>query len=51
MPAKKLTKAKKASKKKAAEPLATYRAKRDFGITPEPSPEVALPDSDQPRFV
>jgi bifunctional non-homologous end joining protein LigD len=33
------------------EPLATYRAKRDFGVTPEPSPEVDLSDSDKPRFV
>ncbi|MBV8387457.1 MAG: ATP-dependent DNA ligase [Acidimicrobiia bacterium] len=51
MPAKKSTKAKKASKKKAAEPLAIYRAKRDFGVTPEPSPEVKLAESDRPRFV
>ncbi|MBV9410823.1 MAG: ATP-dependent DNA ligase [Acidimicrobiia bacterium] len=49
MPAKKAKKAAKAAKK--AEPLATYRAKRDFGVTPEPSPDVPLPDSDQPRFV
>jgi bifunctional non-homologous end joining protein LigD len=31
--------------------LATYRAKRDFDVTPEPSPEKHLPDTDQPRFV
>src|SRR6478672_9460413 len=31
--------------------LETYRAKRDFDVTPEPSPEVALPDSEHPRFV
>jgi len=32
MPAKKATKAKKTAKK--GEPLATYRAKRDCGVTP-----------------
>ncbi len=47
-PPKKATKAKKAKK---GEPLATYRAKRDFGVTPEPSPEVQLPHADKPRFV
>src|SRR3954467_12346480 len=45
MPAKKATKAKK------KEPLATYRAKRDFGVTPEPSPEVALREAEHARFV
>ena len=48
MPAKK---SKAAKPQKAGEPLATYRAKRDFGITPEPSPDVKLADSDKPRFV
>jgi len=48
MPAKK---AKKAAKAKNGEPLATYRAKRDFDVTPEPSPEVKLGDSEHPRFV
>jgi bifunctional non-homologous end joining protein LigD len=58
MPAKKATKAKTAKKAakakrtaKKGEPLATYRAKRDFGVTPEPSPDVELPDADHPRFV
>src|SRR5437764_3294448 len=37
--------------KKATKKLSTYRAKRDFDVTPEPSPEVDLPDSDRPRFV
>src|SRR3954468_17363296 len=49
--AKKPTKAKKATKAKRGEPLATYRAKRDFGVTPEPSPEQRLPEADKPRFV
>ena len=34
-----------------SEPLATYRAKRDFEVTPEPAPEVELAESDRPRFV
>ena len=37
--------------KKATKKLATYRAKRDFEVTPEPSPEVEPGDSDRPRFV
>jgi bifunctional non-homologous end joining protein LigD len=57
MPAKKATKSTKSTKtpaKKTAakrEPLATYRAKRDFDVTPEPSPDVQLGDSEHPRFV
>src|SRR5690348_4494710 len=62
MPAKKATKTNKATKTKKAtkaksatakkgEPLATYRAKRDFGVTPEPAPEQELPVSEQLRFV
>jgi len=47
MPAKKATETEKASSTK----LATYRAKRDFEVTPEPSPDVGLGDSDHPRFV
>jgi bifunctional non-homologous end joining protein LigD len=41
------------AKKKAGEkqPLATYRAKRDFGVTPEPSPEDEPAPSERPRFV
>src|SRR5947209_11038158 len=57
MPAKKATpsgksaKTKKAAKPRKGEPLATYRAKRDFGVTPEPSPDVEPPQSERPRFV
>jgi bifunctional non-homologous end joining protein LigD len=48
---------------KKGEPLAKYRAKRDFDVTPEPSPEDLvtdtdrltdhdrIPDTDKPRFV
>jgi bifunctional non-homologous end joining protein LigD len=50
MPAKKAPSTKPA-KKAATKKLATYRAKRDFGVTPEPSPEVELPVSERPRFV
>jgi bifunctional non-homologous end joining protein LigD len=36
---------------KKGEPLAKYRAKRDFDVTPEPSPDDHIPDTDKPRFV
>ena len=39
------------ARKKADEALARYRAKRDFEETPEPSPDVELQPSEQPRFV
>src|SRR3954452_13334486 len=48
MPAKKATKR---PAEKPAKKLATYRAKRDFGVTPEPSPEVELPEGEHARFV
>jgi bifunctional non-homologous end joining protein LigD len=35
----------------ASEKLKGYRAKRDFGLTPEPSGEAAVNPADQPRFV
>ena len=50
MPAKKATKSKE-GQEGPGEALATYRAKRDFGVTAEPSPEVELPEADHPRFV
>src|SRR5438067_5870825 len=37
--------------KKATKKLSTYRSKRDFGVTPEPSPEVAVPEAEHARFV
>ncbi|MBV8235251.1 MAG: ATP-dependent DNA ligase [Acidimicrobiia bacterium] len=53
MPAKKASKATrgKPAKKGDGEALGAYRAKRDFGVTPEPSPEVPPAASDRLRFV
>jgi bifunctional non-homologous end joining protein LigD len=33
------------------EPLARYRGKRDFAVTPEPAPEVPAEPGERPRFV
>jgi bifunctional non-homologous end joining protein LigD len=35
----------------ARDPLKEYRAKRDFGMTPEPGPDGAGAAGDRPRFV